>query len=82
MLVKQISINPSASGEYQVNPNFGDLMDDADILNSVDGDLYRLGVDDLPDNVEDITGKIHDEPDQVYAVVSEHGVSYFGLVNY
>lgn len=43
------------------------------------GKLYELGVDKLPDDVEDIRGSIHYEPDQVFAIKEEvFGVTYFG----
>lgn len=44
------------------------------------GDFFELGDgSELPAGVEDIRGRIHYEPARVFALVSKHGVSYFGL---
>ena len=46
-------------------------------------DIYELPDNELPDNlpegIEDITGKIHGEPDRVFAVVCPWGLQYVGL---
>ncbi len=41
-------------------------------------EIYELGVDELPEGVEDIRGLIHIEPDHVYYIVDSHGGSYVG----
>lgn len=35
--------------------------------------------DELPEGIEDITGKIQNEPDRVFAVVCPLGIQYIGL---
>jgi len=59
--------------EYERHPNPPDAYwrDEDDLLcelagNNQAGPLYELGVDTLPDGVEDITGLIHDEPPRVF----------------
>lgn len=42
-------------------------------------DLYELPDDELPEGIEDITGKIQNEPDRVFAVVCLLGIQYIGL---
>lgn len=82
MLVRYFSIKPcmAVSGEYEAIPN-GDICDDADLLNGCEGEVYELGSEDLPEGVEDIRGKIHNEPEKVFVERSsdETRVSYFGF---
>ncbi|HUM37201.1 MAG TPA: hypothetical protein PLQ85_10055 [Anaerolineae bacterium] len=86
----EVSIQPAWSGfgEYQTSAANGEGYEDAeDILAEYDGPgtRYELGVDNLPDDVEDIRGRIHNEPARVFAL--QHGdggegsgVMYFGIV--
>jgi hypothetical protein len=44
-------------------------------------DLYELGVDELPDDIEDIRGRIQGEPARVFAWLDEEGgAHYTGIV--
>jgi hypothetical protein len=74
---------PGGFGEWQAQQPEDDMplepFENA-IYSEEQGDVYELGVDDLPEGVEDIRGNIHDEPDAVYAVVEENSnVAYFGI---
>jgi hypothetical protein len=80
-----VSIDPAPGGFGEWNAQ--QIEDDAplypfedDIYGEAQGDVYKLGVDDLPEGMEDIRGNIHDEPDAVFAVVEENSnVAYFGI---
>jgi hypothetical protein len=44
-------------------------------------DLYELGVDELPDDIEDIRGRIQGAPARVFAWLDEQGdAHYAGIV--
>ncbi len=44
-------------------------------------DYWILGEDDLPEDIEDIRGKVEDEPDIIFAVKEEdESINYFGMV--
>jgi hypothetical protein len=83
MLVNYYSIKPCASGfgEYDAVIDADDIYDDADILNGCAGEVYELGAEDLPEWVEDIRGKIHNEPEKVFVERSNDKVTvhYFGM---
>ncbi len=69
-------------GMYQSIPGDG-RWDDADFMlgeigNSVD-QVLELGVDDLPEDVEDIRGKIYNEPGRMFAAHDTDGWFYFGV---
>jgi hypothetical protein len=88
MLVHQVQIKPAASGfgqweAYGESESYEDLMDDADILNGVSGEVYELGSEDLPEWVEDIRGLIANEPERVFVEKSNDGLNvyYFGFNN-
>ena len=82
MLVTCFSIKPCASGfgEYEAVPDLNTIQDDSDLLNGVAGELYELGSEDTPDWVEDIRGRIHNEPEHVFVERSndEQNIHYFG----
>lgn len=78
---------PGGFGEYQCTQ--GDVWDDADdLLDEVSSTHHRMyELDDenvaavLPGQVEDIRGRIREEPDRVFAILHDDGhVSYFGIV--
>jgi hypothetical protein len=86
-LYAETTIRPhhAGFGMYDVDAanSPSDYSDDADILNEItDGTVYELGVDTLPDGVEDIRGKIYNEPTRVFALVldADESVVYFGLI--
>ena len=78
MLVKQVTIQRSHSGfgMYQAGGIDSEVYDLADILNELGENTYQLGKDALPDGIEDIRGKVYNEPDVIY--VSESG-NYYGF---
>lgn len=79
--------HPNAPEEYY--DDFDDLL--AEIRSAVKADggqLFELGVDELPEEIEDIRGAIYGEPDRVYAIWWEdqdppgfrfHSLTYFGI---
>lgn len=78
-------------GEWQTSsevPGEDDLHADCtDILDACkdaypQGEVYQLGKDALPEGVEDITGRIHNEPDRVFALIVDGEVTYFGISEY
>lgn len=84
----EISITPANAGfgEYQTSPVNGDgWADEYDLEMAMRGnaDLYELGVDELPEGVDDIRGRIHNEPGRVFAAVGQDGmVAYTGIVEF
>lgn len=78
-----VTIQPAHGGfgEYQRSEINGEAWAfEADLLQEC-GDIIVLGRDDLPDGVEDIRGRIHHEPQTVFAVVQQDGtVEYHGIV--
>ncbi len=88
MLYQEATISPSHSGfgERVCNRyNLGEPWYLYEWILNVEGQGYEcfiLGQDELPDGIEDIRGKIHNEPPIVIAVRErEDGqVSYRGLV--
>lgn len=92
----EVDIQPmwSGFGEWEARPMdlpVEDLAEDVELLEQaieealIDypyGTLYKLGRDELPEEVEDIRGLIHNEPPHVYAIVFEEEnllVRYFGI---
>lgn len=80
----EISIIPANGGfgEWQCQPVNGEgWADDYDLEAEMRGnaDLYELGVDELPPGVEDIRGRIHNEPGRVFAIVDSDRVGYVGI---
>lgn len=84
------SISPANGGfgQYQAQPINGDAWADdsglvaemAQAINDQGGELLELGVDELPDGVEDIRGRIHNEPARVFAVVhADRDATYIGI---
>lgn len=75
-------------GEFQANPINGEgWADDWDLAQEMAqgaaGELLELGTDALPAGVEDIRGRIHNEPARVFVMVYADGhVSYTGVTSY
>ena len=83
---------PSGSDEWIVegglppNPSEDDVTTHEEWIKELSSQgctAYELPDDELPDElpvgVEDITGKIHGEPDRVFAVVCPWSIQYIGL---
>lgn len=80
----EVSIIPASGGfgEWQTQPINGEGWADYSDLEMemrTAGELYELGVDELPDGVQDIRGRIHNEPSHVFAIVDGDCVSYTGI---
>ena len=79
----EVTITPAHGGfdEFQCSEINGEAWDfEADLLQEA-GDIIVLGRDELPDGIEDIRGRIHNEPQTIFAIVhDEHHVSYYGIV--
>ena len=82
----EVSVLPASGGsdEYQCAPIDGEGWSDAfDLLHEIEGtlctDVFEL-IGDLPDGLEDIRGRIHDEPAAVYGWLDGSGAPhYFGI---
>lgn len=88
MIVNKFAIIPSDGGDWELYPT-SEPFDtiDADYLvevlreqREIGSNIYELGVDELPDKIDDIRGSIQHEPDRVFVTVSDDGVDYWGLV--
>lgn len=89
----EVTIQPATGefGEWQVSPVNGEGWQDKDDLldamrdgvESTGSEFYVLGEDELPENVEDIRGSIHNEPDMVVAMYDpgQEYTAYFGVVS-
>lgn len=86
----EVTITPASAGfgEYQCLPINGEGYEDAqDLLAEITTEhdhVFEL-TDDIVDNVlpgqaEDIRGRVHDEPERVFAIVDDSGTRYFGIV--
>lgn len=85
----EVAIQPSPSGfgEYQCLPPNGDGWEDVDDLlteiTSQNHHVFELAddmLDVLPGQIEDIRGRIHNEPARVFGIVHpDNSVSYFGI---
>ena len=89
MAYKEYHIRPWAKGfgQYEAEESDGIAWDDErDLVGAIrrgiaPADLYELGVDGLPDGIEDIRGRIYGEPARIFAWLDEHGrAQYFGIV--
>jgi len=74
-------------GEYdQQFFDFGEgWEDEQDLINecyqNVNGDLYELGVDELPDGLDDIRGSIHNQDGRIFGWLDDRGEPhYFAIV--
>ena len=81
-----ISIRPTSAGfgEYECTPDRGEIWADMDDLLQEArlsmGEIYELGIDSLPEGLEDIRGRIHEEPAKAYGVIDPDGSAhYFGI---
>lgn len=84
----EVTINPASGGFGMYNAVVHDSAwaSEGDLIQEIyncawhsNADIYRLGEDTLPDNVEDIRGRIYHEPALVFARVENEDISYFGI---
>lgn len=77
----ECTIQPASGGFGEYDVTRGDTWDDetalfdAIIANEHDG-IAELGVDDLPEGIEDIRGRIHNEPSRVFASLRHFDLEY------
>ncbi len=83
----EVSIIPTCGSfeEYQCQPigseGWADRDDLIDEVRANEHQVFVLGEDEVPSGVEDIRGRIHNEPPCILAVLFQDGsVSYFGIV--
>ncbi len=78
---------PGGFGAWQTGQPEGEpWQSDQDLLETTQDTLrtavYCLGVDALPDGLEDISGRISDEPEYVYGWLDTEGLPhYFGITH-
>jgi len=77
----------SGSGEYQADEPSEEAWDDeGDLLEAMrngvaPADLYELGVDELPEGIQDIRGLIQNEPARLFGWLDERGdAHYAGII--
>ena len=84
----EITIKPADSGfgEYEVEANapsgadeYEDRNDLLDAIRDNVDEMYILGEDELPEDVEDIRGLIHNEPSTVIAFRDGDYTGYTGI---
>ena len=89
MAYREFRLQPSESGldEYQAGEPSGETWDDeVDLLDAMrhgisPAELYELGVDEPPDGIEDIRGRIQHEPARVFGWLDRQGdVQYACIV--
>lgn len=76
----RIEESDCVDGEYVCDiPNGDDSWEADDLIEELrmNGDVFELGVDALPDGVEDIRGRIHDEPSRVLWAVDFDGFGHY-----
>lgn len=84
---REYTIKPASAGFGEYDTVACDAQEDLDVLlNEIRhnlGQIAELGVDDLPEGIEDIRGSIHNEPTHVYVALSLPGEgeapTYFGI---
>ena len=79
----EVTIQPAHGGfgEYQRGEINGEGWNVESDLLAECGEIFILGKDQLPDGVEDIRGRIRNEPNIVFATItSDHDCSYHGIV--
>lgn len=85
----EVQIKPAAGGfnEYQADRDGGEIYEElSDLLQPIYDsphiqEVFELGSsDDLPKEIEDIRGRIHNEPEYIYGYINEQGYAeYFGI---
>lgn len=81
--IVSIEESPSGFGEYQTSGhNTGDPVDLDEYIAEIEADgnvVYHFGVSpQIPDDIADIGGLIHNRPDELFATVHRGGVHYWG----
>jgi len=81
-MYRECCILPASGGfgEWQAG-EYGEPCD-VDVLT---GDIYQnigfpvleLGVDDLPDGLEDIRGRVHNQPARIFGYLDENGCPHY-----
>ena len=71
-----VSIQPASGGfgEYDVLSDTSEPYDsESDLLDAMSEnlELYELGVDALPDGMDDIRGCIHNQPERVFGYMED-----------
>lgn len=79
-----IQAAPGGFGEYQCQPINGEgWVDVSELLAEISAqyEYFELGNldDELPEGAEDIRGRIHNEPERVFAMRCDETVVYFGI---
>jgi len=82
----EITIKPTSGGfgEYEAGTELSDgWADETDLHHEMAGnvdEMVELGVDEIPEEVEDIRGRIRNAPDRVFACRLGDYWSYHGIV--
>lgn len=75
------NIEKVSDDTYQVKAGeiWADVDDLIDNIRNNGNEVYELGVDVLPDDIDDIRGLIHDQPARVFVEVGDGYFGYFGF---
>lgn len=82
----EVAITPhhAGFGMWQVGEAGEGWADEEDLVAEIaanfKGDIYELGEDEIPESVEDIRGKIYNQPSRVFALVDGDDIWYVGVV--
>ena len=87
MSYKECTILPATGGfgEYQAGEFNGEKFSDAETLadalrEGAGFELFELGKEELPEGLEDIRGRIHNQPERVFGGLDAQDVPhYFGI---
>ena len=83
----EVTIRPATGGFGEFEANIYDVGDGwvdeydlrSEMASNVD-ELIELGVDEAPEGVEDIRGRIRNAPDAIFAIRSDETWTYTGIV--
>jgi hypothetical protein len=82
---QQIVLRPASggSGEWDLEAEGGETWADVDeLLNAIRaeiGDIYELGIDELPEGLENISGRIHARKGRIFGALDDGRACYFAV---
>lgn len=79
MEIKYYSIIPVSFGMYETKFPSQHIPDSEVFFDEIEGEVYRLGIDILPEGIVDIRGKVFKEPYAIFVNVHNNVATYFGV---
>ena len=84
---QETTIKPASGGfgMYESNQDSSELWDNEYDLEQAmyegsRNELYELGVDDLPEGIEDIRGNIYNQPSRIFGYLQDGTAYYCGII--